>query len=96
MGFNASSVARIMKILYFQIRCKKEGRSMRCCSELSSLTSAGMMGLFNILLHATFYGNENGPCVPVSSTWGIAREILMEGSGAGAEYLLFQYSGADT
>lgn len=96
MDSNASSVARITKILIFQIHCKKEGRSTRFCSELSSLTSAGVMGLFNILLHATFYGNENGPCMPISSALGIAREIPMEGFSAGAEYFLFQHSDAGT
>lgn len=55
-----------------------------------------VMGLFNFLLHDTFYGNENGLCVPNSSALGIAREIPMVGYSAAAEYFLFQHSDSGT
>lgn len=48
------------------------------------------------LTHATFCGNENGFCVPISSALGIAREIRTEGYSAGAKCFLFQYSDAGT
>jgi len=61
---------------------------MQFCSELSSLTLSGVMGLFSFLLRATCYGNENGPRVPISSALEMGISLAMEGSSARCRILL--------